>query len=219
MDAAFCQLNSTDIYGYKAGMRVKTEKKRNEIIAIAGEQFRSLGYGAVSMATIAAAVGGSKGTLYGYFASKEELFAAFVVSAGRTRREEFSAFPKTTKSIEEKLAVLGNKYLRFLLSEEIMSVNRLVIAEAARFPELGRIFYENGPKSVIAVIADTLDEAKRAGELNIADPVAAAWQFKSLCEARLFEEALWAIRSSVTDAEILQNVEPACRIFLEGFRA
>ncbi|MCM2474567.1 TetR/AcrR family transcriptional regulator [Rhizobium sp. CG5] len=198
-------------------MRVKTEKKRNEIIAIAGELFRSQGYGTVSMATIASAVGGSKGTLYGYFASKEELFAAFVVTAGQMRWQEFIALPDHGVGIDAKLRALGRNYLRFLLSDEIMSVNRLVIAEAVRFPELGRIFYENGPRGVIGVIADILQQAAEAGELDIADATEAAWRFKALCEARLVEQAFWAIRSSVTDAEIMANVEPACRIFLKSF--
>lgn len=200
-------------------MRVRSEKKRGEIIAIAGDLFRSQGYGAVSMATIATAVGGSKGTLYGYFPSKEELFAAFVVTAGEQRWEEFIACPETASDIETKLKTLGRRYLRFLLSNEIMSVNRLVIAEAVRFPELGRIFYDNGPKSVIGVIAGVLGDAAAAGELVIDDPVGAAWRFKALCEAKLFEQYLWATRSSVTDAEINDNVEPACAIFLGSFRA
>ncbi|MCM2435911.1 TetR/AcrR family transcriptional regulator [Agrobacterium rosae] len=195
-------------------MRVKTEKKRNEIIAIAGELFRSQGYGAVSMATIAAAVGGSKGTLYGYFASKEEIFAVFVVTAGQQRWEEFITLPDGATDIRSKLMALGHNYLRLLISDEIMSVNRLVIAEAVRFPELGRIFYDIGPSSVISVIVDTLEQATTSGELGITDPTAAAWRFKALCEARLFEEALWAIRTNVTESEITANIEPACDIFL-----
>jgi AcrR family transcriptional regulator len=171
------------------------------------------------MATIAAEVGGSKGTLYGYFSSKEELFAAFVVSAGQQRWEEFIACHEEASGIEARLMTLGRKYLRFLLSEEIMSVNRLVIAEAVRFPELGRIFYDNGPKSVIGVIAATLQQAADSGELRIADPIAAAWRFKALCEARLFEQYLWAIRDGVTNEEIMETVGPACAIFLASFRA
>ncbi|MDH6268201.1 TetR/AcrR family transcriptional repressor of mexJK operon [Rhizobium sp. SG_E_25_P2] len=199
-------------------MRVKTEKKKNEIITIAGELFLSQGYGTVSMATIAAAVGGSKGTLYGYFSSKEEVFAAFVVSAGQQRWQEFIALEDQPNGIEARLVALGCRYLRLLLSSEIMSVNRLVIAEAARFPELGRIFYDNGPKSVIGVIASTLQQAAETGELPIEDPIAEAWRFKSLCEARLFEQCLWGIRSEATEAEILENVEPACAIFLKSHR-
>lgn len=200
-------------------MRVKTEKKRNEIIEIAGNLFRAQGYGAVSMAMIAAEVGGSKGTLYGYFASKEELFAAFVVSAGKQRWEEFIALSDKDGQIETRLQTLGEKYLRFLLSHEIMSVNRLVIAEAVRFPELGRIFYDNGPRSVIGIIAAMLENATNAGELDVADPVSAAWRFKALCDARLFEQYLWGIRNEMTDSEISENVAPACRIFLQSFQA
>lgn len=200
-------------------MRTKTDKKRNEIINIAGELFLSEGYGAVSMTTIAAAVGGSKGTLYGYFASKEELFAAFVVSIGQQRWEEFMTLSVEPADIEPRLVALGCRYLRFLLSKEIISINRLVIGEAARFPELGRIFYDNGPKSVIGVITTTLLRATETGELSIDDPAAAAWRFKSLCEARLFEQHLWAIRTSVTDLEILENVGPACSIFLNTYRS
>jgi TetR/AcrR family transcriptional regulator, mexJK operon transcriptional repressor len=200
-------------------MRVKTEKKRNEIIGIAGALFRANGYGAVSMAMIAAEVGGSKGTLYGYFPSKEELFAAFVVAAGEKPWREFVSVPERHEGIEATLTELGRRYLRFLFSDDIMSVNRLVIAEAVRFPELGRIFYENGAKSIIGAIAAMLEKAAEAGELKIIDPYAAAWRFKALCETRLLEQFLWAIRDSVTDQEIMDNVEPACAIFLNSFRA
>jgi AcrR family transcriptional regulator len=46
-------------------------------LAIARAAFLE-GYSATSMAAIAALVGGSKGTLYGYFANKEALFGAVV---------------------------------------------------------------------------------------------------------------------------------------------
>ena len=49
-------------------MRVRNEEKRLEIIRIAAELFDELGYERTSMSTIAARVGGSKATLYGYFA-------------------------------------------------------------------------------------------------------------------------------------------------------
>lgn len=198
-------------------MRVRSQKKRNEIVDIAGALFLEQGYAAVSMALIATVVGGSKGTLYGYFASKEELFEAFVLRAGQERWQEFVAAPPETKGIEADLQELGCRYLRFLLSQEIMSVTRLVISEAARFPELGKIFYENGPKGVITTIAATLGAAAERGELKLDDPMAAAWRFKSLCESTLYEHFLWAIRNSVTEEEIMANVKPACTIFLQSF--
>ena len=56
--------------------RVRTEEKREEIVRIASELFKELGYDRCSMATISERLGGSKATLYGYFASKEELLRA-----------------------------------------------------------------------------------------------------------------------------------------------
>ena len=64
-------------------MRVKTEQKRREIIEVAKQVFRAKGFAAASMAEIAADVGGSKGTLYNYFTSKEALFAAVMIEMAR----------------------------------------------------------------------------------------------------------------------------------------
>lgn len=57
-------------------MRVRTEEKRATIVQAASEVFLELGFEGASMSQIAARVGGSKRTLYGYFGSKEELFVA-----------------------------------------------------------------------------------------------------------------------------------------------
>ena len=57
----------------------RSDAKRRAIIAVAREAFLARGYAATSMSEIAANLGGSKGTLYNYFRSKEELFGAFMV--------------------------------------------------------------------------------------------------------------------------------------------
>ncbi|MEP7007124.1 MAG: helix-turn-helix domain-containing protein [Sphingomonas bacterium] len=59
-------------------MRIRTEKKKNEIVQVASELFDALGYEGTSMSAIAARVGGSKATLYAYFESKEELLRAIL---------------------------------------------------------------------------------------------------------------------------------------------
>ena len=55
-------------------MRVRTEDRRQAIIDVALQVFREVGFERASMALISRRLGGSKGTLYGYFRSKEELF-------------------------------------------------------------------------------------------------------------------------------------------------
>ena len=60
-------------------MRVRTEEKRREIVRIARDLFHEHGFERTSMSMISEAVGGSKATLYGYFASKEQLLAATLI--------------------------------------------------------------------------------------------------------------------------------------------
>ncbi|MEO6377128.1 MAG: helix-turn-helix domain-containing protein, partial [Caulobacteraceae bacterium] len=56
--------------------RAGRDLRRQAILNVACEAFLAEGYAAVSMSAIAATLGGSKATLYAYFRSKAELFAA-----------------------------------------------------------------------------------------------------------------------------------------------
>ena len=47
------------------------DQRREAILQVAREVFFEYGYSAASMSTIAARLGGSKGTLYNYFKNKE----------------------------------------------------------------------------------------------------------------------------------------------------
>ena len=64
----------------KRSARIGKDDRKSQILEIALEMFLKEGFAAVSMSSIAARVGGSKATLYNYFASKEELFAATVAA-------------------------------------------------------------------------------------------------------------------------------------------
>src|SRR5581483_6698346 len=57
-------------------VRVRTDERRQAIIATAWKAFRENGFERTSMNEISERLGGSKATLYGYFQSKEQLFAA-----------------------------------------------------------------------------------------------------------------------------------------------
>lgn len=54
---------------------------------------------------------------------------------------------------------------------------RLVIGEASRFPELGRIFYEQGPARTIAELASSFERLAPRGPLHLEDAQLDAAQF------------------------------------------
>src|ERR1700756_3627567 len=125
----------------------RREDRRYAILDVARECFVAEGYGATSMSTIAARLGGSKGTLYNYFRSKEELFAAFMTDAcGEQANALLDHMPDLGEDPHAALVETGFGLLTLVLSAPVMAISRLVVAESERFPELGQVFFETGPR-------------------------------------------------------------------------
>ena len=75
------------------------------------------GFAAASMSAIAARVGGSKGTLYNYFKSKEALFEAYIVRHCVWQQEAMFALVTPDSDIAEALTHFGRGYLGSVFSE------------------------------------------------------------------------------------------------------
>lgn len=193
---------------------LRGEARRSDILRIAGEVFLEQGYGAASMSAIAARVGGSKGTLYNHFRSKEALFGAFVTEACAAEAAHAFDFSDHDGKVEGALRRAGARFLRFVLSDRVIAVHRVVIAEGGRFPELGRNFYEVGPREGMARMAAFLEAEAQAGRLRPLDPQRAAEQFLELCKAGLQQRRLWGVMERPTEAEMAANVEAALGLFL-----
>ncbi|MFN6980663.1 MAG: TetR/AcrR family transcriptional regulator [Brevundimonas sp.] len=195
-------------------VRVRTETKRLSIIQIAGEMFMANGFAAVSMAQIAAAVGGSKATLYGYFSTKEDLFAAFVVELGKEHFAELLEGLKTEGGPLDRLTSLGERYLKLALAPDIQRINRMVIAEAERLPHIGRLFFDNGPGRVISVIKSHIAELKLPNGV-FADDDEAANVLKALLDAGLQEPRQWCVSEALTLEERRSAAAKAAARFLQ----
>jgi AcrR family transcriptional regulator len=169
------------------------------------------------MAAIAARVGGSKGTLYNYFPSKESLFAALV----RRECETMLLDPLIQQGVAddpvEGLRQIGLSFTTATLGEHALSLQRLVVAEACRFPELGRAFYENGPKRYVSLVADWISQQAGRGRLRVADPDLAASQFLDLCRSNLMHKALWNVDPPPSAAARRRSVEAAVDVFMAAY--
>ena len=146
------------------------DSRRESILAIAREVFMEEGYAAASMSTIAARVGGSKGTLYNYFRSKAELFVAVIQRPVRARPGSAVRPGVDDGDLESILLTLGRGFVRLMLSEEVITIHRIVVAEAVRFPEIGDALYEAGPKRGKARMIAYFDQAIAEGQLKPCDP-------------------------------------------------
>jgi TetR/AcrR family transcriptional repressor of mexJK operon len=212
--------NGTDRFkNRRRGMRARTEAKRQDILRVAGDMFLTEGYGAVSMNRIAAALGGSKATLYGYFPSKEALFAAYVIHNGGERLAEIPGDGFDLSDLPGVLAQIGRRYLSLVLTPSVLALNRMVIGESPRFPELGQLFFENGPRRTVNHMSAIFQQLAALHALPVLAQRRSALQFKSLCDAGLYDRHLWGIAAPATDDEIDAAVEVAVGFFLRGCAA
>ncbi len=200
-----------------AQLKSRSDVRRETILRVAAEIFLEEGYAAASMSAIAARLGGSKGTLYNYFPSKTDLFAAVMAAACFAHSEALFAAADDAETVEQGLRGLGRGFLEFVLEDTTLAIHRVVVAEAHRFPELGQAFYESGPALSFNRLAAWLKVRMAAGELKPADPHVAATQFYALCKARLHAMRLWGLIDTPPREEIEAEVELALKTFLAAY--
>ena len=203
----------------EAPVRAGRDERRKAILDVARDIFMGEGYAAASMSAIAARVGGSKGTLYNYFPSKELLFAALMASECESEPWKASMLKMDGADIRADLIEIGARFLEFVLSRKVMDFHRLVIAESGRFPELGRAFFDNGPRHSIAMIADWMGAQMQAGRLSRADPEHVATIFLELCKSGLHQRMLWNVEPMPSADAMAANVQRAVSVFLAAYGA
>ena len=192
------------------------DTRRKAILEIARDIFLSQGFAATSMSAVATRLGGSKGTLYNYFSSKEELFSAMVTEECEAEFLAMTEF-EPTEGVEETLRRFGLRFLRYLLSETALGFHRLLSAEAARFPELGRMFYAAGPARTVERLSTYLRERMEAGELRPADPETAAAFLTGLLKSSLHHRRVWNVEAPMSEGSLSAHVAQAVEVFLHGF--
>lgn len=189
-------------------MRSKTDEKRNAIIAAATEVFEEVGYQRASMAMIAARLGGSKATLYGYFHSKEQLFATAVTSALEETGEEAMAALASEGDIATVLSRYGRLYLDLVTKPEIQAILRTVLSEGQN-STLGREVYALGPQRGIDNLTDFFRKRAAAGEIELASAEVAALHFKALVEAGVTEARLFGLANVRDKSEAIETAVAA----------
>lgn len=206
---------STDL---KPRTRLDPDERREAILDVASEVFMEEGFAAATMSAIAARLGGSKGTLYNYFKSKEELFTAYVRRHCAWQQEEMQAAAHDPSlEIEEALRRSGRNLLRVILSDFGLRNFILVISEAPRAPEIGQAFYEAGPATGIRMLVAPIQRAIDRGRLRPVDATLAAYQFVGLCQNRMLKARLCNALPEPAPDEIEKEVSAAVDTFMAAF--
>jgi AcrR family transcriptional regulator len=193
--------------------------KRERILAGARTVFSELGYEAASMEAIAREAQVAKGTLYNHFADKRELFSLYVTMECRRQSALLFAARRIEGTAEDILRDLGNRFLELTTGKIGMAIWRGVVAEAPRFPELGRLMEESGPKVCFELLGKYLEQATAAGELRVEEPFSAAEEFMILCQGRLMRQLELGLKQRITATDRKAAVDRALRLFLRAYAA
>jgi AcrR family transcriptional regulator len=196
-------------------MRIKSDEKRLEIVAKAWELFKENGFERTTMSDISERVGGSKATLYGYYQSKEQLFAAALEEVIREPADQFFAQLERPGKLKTRLLNFARTMLEGRLSDDLIGVEQALIAEARR-SNLGEILRTRFVQPQFRRLAAALDREMVAGHLRKADPMLAAWHFRGLVEADLVERRLHG-EKTITAHEIKVAADAGVDAFLRAY--
>ena len=191
--------------------------KADAIVLAARKLFLEQGYGAVSMDAIAAEAAVSKRTVYSHFANKEELFAGVIRGLCVVGSWDPSALPFDVEAPAELvLSEIGTMFLHTTMTSNAIALHRTVIAEAPRFPELGKVFFETGPAVLLAIVADVLRAQTLIGHLEIDDADEAAAQLLALFYNPLGLRVQLGIEANPSDERIAQVVASSVKTFIKS---
>lgn len=199
-------------------MRVKTDDKRQAIMDAAWEVFKANGFERTSMSEISGRIGGSKGTLYSYFKSKEELFAAALEKAMQGRSEAAFAKIDATGDLAERLTGFARVYMTARLEPDMIAASRALICEADR-SDFGATLLARFITPQWRRLATALRKEMDGGRLRRADPFAATLHFRGMIESDILERRLHgdrSIRPEDVEAAIACGVETFLRAYAPG---
>ena len=172
------------------------------------------------MDEVAAAAGVSKQTVYKHFSDKQGLFTEIVLG---TIDEVGDPFWEDIENLAESadagdaLRDAARQLVGIVENPRLLQLRRLVSAEAERFPELGRSYYERGPGRTIAALAEAFERLAERGKLLVPDATLAAEHFNWLVVSIPINRAMFDPDASFSRAELDAYADEAVRIFLAAY--
>jgi TetR/AcrR family transcriptional repressor of mexJK operon len=204
----------------EANSESRSDRKRKALLLAATELFLDKGYDNTSMDDVAAKAAVSKPTVYKYFSDKERLYAE-IVRATIGEVDSLMRLVAETMvgqtNVESGLLVLARRFTTALMQPRILRLRRLVMANADRFPDVGRSWYEEGFERVLATLANTFQSLADRKLLHVEDPLLAANHFVGLLLWIPINRAMYTGDHRSNPDELEGFAVAAVRAFLAGY--
>jgi AcrR family transcriptional regulator len=208
--------STTDVSCAERSGGKRLAARRDAFLAAAREVFEEKGFAEATLDDVIARSGGSRQTLYALFGGKQGLFEAIISENCETIFRGLTPEQLASRGPHEVLRQVGVRYLAIVTSAACLNLNRLVIAEAPRIPELAERFWKLGPGRSRAFLTEFFDRQIERGVLRMQDSSTAADHFLDMLSGTPRLQCLIGVREPPGPPEIDLMVEAAVTQFLDG---
>src|SRR6185312_14993213 len=190
------------------------QRRQAYLIEVAGAMFMKLGFDGTSIDAVAEAASMSKRTVYARYKDKSELFSAVLRDLIERWLVPITRFQSVDAELEPMLLEIARHLLTSALAPQAVSLHRIIIGEAERRPEFGRLAHSEGRQAGVRAIAAALK--RHRAELRSDDLEQAAEQFMSLVIDSSLRLATLGIKPGGRTIE--DRIRAAVDLFLNGAR-
>ncbi|MCH7344076.1 TetR/AcrR family transcriptional regulator [Pelomonas sp. CA6] len=148
----------------------RKEARPQELLDAALALFVEKGFAATRSEEVAARAGVSKGTLYLYYPSKEELFKAVVrESLAAKIAEGAEELARHQGPMAELLVWVMHEWWQRMGCTPVGGIMKIMVSEARNFPELTRFYVDEVILPFCALLAEVLQRGVARGEFRPVD--------------------------------------------------
>jgi TetR/AcrR family transcriptional regulator, mexJK operon transcriptional repressor len=195
--------------------RQEAERRHLSLLAAATRLFLENGWDGASIDEISRQSGVAKRFIYARYSDKAALFVGALQRYLDEQIEVLHQVEPPPDDVEEGLYRLGERLLDIALRPETLAFQRLLIAEAPRFPELAKLFVERNRHRAVGEISTVLSGYASRGMIQSGDLEVLAEQFFILIVGIPQRLALLIGRDTFANEE---QIKTAVRLFLYGCR-
>lgn len=151
--------------------RRRKAERPGEIVQAAMQVFADKGFAAARLDDIARRAGVSKGALYLYFETKEDIFRAVVeLAIAPNVKGVLAAIAAHPGPLPDLLRTLAERMSALVTALPVGGVVKMVIGEAGNFPELARVWHDELVSHLLGALTEAIRRAQARGEVGAGDP-------------------------------------------------
>ncbi|MEO1594533.1 MAG: helix-turn-helix domain-containing protein [Pseudomonadota bacterium] len=171
------------------------DARRRLLLAAALDEFFERGFSAARMADIATRAELSKGTVYLYFESKDELFRELIETLAVPNLETIERMTRTAPSFEAAMAAIATFAPQLIRETHLHKLMKVLTGDSHSFPDIVASYRRDVIDRVLAAVTALLQNAHDAGEISVAEPALTA----RLVVAPMIMSMLWQAVFAPTD--------------------